>query len=156
MAEWIIAESIIAEWIMAEWIMAEWILRHNHISRQTVISDRGCVSRKQMFLLSDKCKQKFHQNNFLTGRFLSDFFQDACPCSGRPPYSSPVLLIANQVQEASCARKNSTYFMHRFDTNQTPEGYISKDIIVYPYIPKSPKKDIHISYHSLEQDILGI
>jgi hypothetical protein len=30
-----------------------------------------------------------------------------------------------------------------------PEGYIS-----YPYIPKSPKKDI--SYHFLEKDILGI
>jgi hypothetical protein len=32
--------------------------------------------------------------------------------------------------------------------------YISKDIISYPYIPKSPKKDI--SYHFLEKDILGI
>jgi hypothetical protein len=35
---------------------------------------------------------------------------------------------------------------------KTPEGYISKDIISYPYIPKSPPKDI--SYHFLEKDIL--
>jgi hypothetical protein len=52
--------------------------------------------------------------------------------------------------------------------SQTPQGYISKDIISYPYIPKSPKKDIiscpyipkspkkDISYHFLEHDIFGI
>jgi hypothetical protein len=33
--------------------------------------------------------------------------------------------------------------------SQTPEGYISKDIISYPYIPNSPKKDI--SYHFLKK-----
>jgi hypothetical protein len=130
---------------MAEWIMAEWILRHNHISRQTVISDRGCVSRKQMFRLSDKCKQKFHQNNFLTGRFLSDFFQDACPCSGRPPYSSPVLLIANQVQEASCAGKNSTYFMHRFD--HVKKLTAAEIEFIFPQEICAPKTALIISRH---------
>jgi hypothetical protein len=30
--------------------------------------------------------------------------------------------------------------------SQTPEGYISKDIISYPYIPKSPKRIFPITF----------